>query len=52
MRIIKNANKVNVSDKNLVDLCETLILPALQLVDDKDNHVIAIESIGLLSLLN
>jgi hypothetical protein len=44
--------RANVNDKNLVDICVTIIQPALQATDDRDNLVLAIESIGLLSLLD
>lgn len=44
--------KPNVNDKNLVDICVTIISPALQCTEDKDNLLLAIESIGLLSLLD
>lgn len=44
--------RANVNDKNLVDICVTIIQPALQATDDRENLHLAIESIGLLSLLD
>lgn len=38
--------RVNVNDMNLVDICVTLIQPALQETDDRDNFLLALESIG------
>ena len=36
----------------MVEICQSLIQLALQVTEDKDNHLLAIESIGLLSLLD
>jgi hypothetical protein len=36
----------------MVEICQSLIQPALQATEDKDNHLLAIEAIGLLSLLD
>ena len=44
--------RANVHDSNLVDICETLINPALQATEDTENQLLVIESIGLLSLLD
>jgi len=38
--------RANVNDKNLVDICVTLIQPALQANEDRENFLLAIESIG------
>lgn len=44
--------RANVNDKNLVDICVTLIQPALQSHEDRENFLLAIESIGQLCLLD
>ena len=43
--------RANISDKNLIDICQNLIMPSLQ-TDDRDMLVLSFESIGLLSLLD
>lgn len=44
--------RTNVADKSLLDICIALIQPALGRDDDEEIQLLAIESIGLLSLLD
>lgn len=50
--ILLKSLRADTNDSNLVEICETLIQPALQASDDSDNQILAIEAIGLLSLLD
>ena len=43
--------RANLHDKNLVDMATNIIKPILQKTTDKDNQLIVIEAVGLLSLL-
>ena len=44
--------RTNVADKNLMDICIKMIQPSLSRDDDEEIQILAIESIGLLGLLD
>jgi hypothetical protein len=43
--------RANVHDSNMIDICQTIIMPLLQKTQDRENQLMAVESIGLISLL-
>lgn len=44
--------RASISDQNLIDICQRLIMPALRDTEDPQCQVIGVESIGLLALLD
>lgn len=44
--------RASISDQNLIDICQRLIMPALRNTEDAQCQLIGIESIGLLALLD
>ena len=50
--LLKQCRLSNVNDHNMINICETLIHPAVLKYEDKDNLLMAFECIGLICILD
>ena len=50
--LLKQCRLANVHDQNIINICETLIHPAVLNNEDKENLLIAFECIGLICILD
>lgn len=50
--LLKQCRLANVHDQNVINICETLIHPAILNMNDKENCLIAFECVGLICILD
>ena len=50
--LLKMCRLANVNDKNIINICETLIHPAVMNHEDQENLLLAFECIGLICILD